>query len=295
MSCKNCPNMSKTFQNHVSGGWMGVHIFEAKTINNPKIPFTQFTPVKLVDTRAAILSEIAPSRTESFLLHYACVFGQLLQKNTSIGRVMRCRTVPSLLFCRPVQEWNCPWSYLPHLDFARAIRAPGACTVVNRSQAPWAKCQQFQPTDPCGTQNFSYLQTWTAPMVGSLCSRRVTGITHPSARRRRGRVGRLYLHEDSGPSPPAQWKGQSGVAKRPIQASPLGAGDIIATYFDHLRSFGCSKITRDRTSINPWLLSSVTEPVAPFGSFKRRLDLASYEMPTRSITVSLLFWWRDFS
>jgi hypothetical protein len=117
------------------------------------------SPVKLVDTRAAILSEIAPSRTESFLLHYACVFGQLLQKNTSIGRVMRCRTVPSLLFCRPVQEWNCPWSYLPHLDFARAIRAPGACTVVNRSQAPWAKCQQFQPTDPCGTQNFSYLQT----------------------------------------------------------------------------------------------------------------------------------------
>lgn len=162
MSCKNCPNMSKTFQNHVSGGWMGVHIFETKTINNfnnPKKPFTQFTPVKLVDTRAAILSEIAPSRTESFLLHYACVFGQLLQKNTSIGRVMRCRTVPSLLFCRPVQEWNCPWSYLPHLDFARAIRAPGACTVVNRSQAPWAKCQQFQPTDPCGTQNFSYLQT----------------------------------------------------------------------------------------------------------------------------------------
>ena len=122
MSCKNCPTMSKTFQNHVSGGWMGVHIFEAKTINNPKIPFTQFTPVKLVDTRAAILSEIAPSRTESFLLHYACVFGQLLQKNTSIGRVMRCRTVPSLLFCRPVQEWNCPWSYLPHPDFARAIR-----------------------------------------------------------------------------------------------------------------------------------------------------------------------------
>ena len=43
---------------------------------------------------------------------------------------------------------------------------------------------------------------------------------------------------------------------------------------------------------------TITETLAPFGSFKRCLDLAIdlaiHAMPTRSITVSLSFWWRDW-